>query len=197
MINRIWPLSFGRKITNKIAISERGWNPLNRHLLIDPDIIKTRSTTIISFIQAADSLTEIAPVTPTNLSESVTSSSTNTAPGFSASTCSTIDTEVIPSPWIDLQNMNFDRGLAGEFTIDILQHIAKKEKVRENLNSRYDEGRAVRGMIDRTRRLTGGNMFSSNHIVCDEEVLNIREGKEKEKSDQKESRIRKAIDECN
>ena len=52
-------------------------------------------------------------------------------------------------------------------------------------------------MIDRTRRFTGGNMFSSNHIVCDEEVLNIREGKEKEKSDQKESRIRKAIDEYN
>ena len=36
-------------------------------------------------------------------------------------------------------------------------------------------------------------MFSSNHIVCDEEVLNIREGKEKEKSDQKKSMIRKAI----
>ena len=36
-------------------------------------------------------------------------------------------------------------------------------------------------------------MFSCNHIVCDEEVLNIREGKEKEKSDQKKSMIRKAI----
>ena len=89
--------------------------------------------------------------------------------------------------------MNFDKGLAGEFTIDIPQHIVKKENVHENLNARYNEGRFVGGTIDQTRRLTGGNVFTSNHIVCDEEVLNIREGKEKEKNDQKESTIRKVI----
>lgn len=63
-----------------------------------------------------------------------------TTPGFATPRCSTAETQVIPSPWIDLQNMNFDRGLAGEFTIDILQDIVKKRKVRENLNSCYDKG---------------------------------------------------------
>ena len=91
--------------------------------------------------------------------------------------------------------MNFDRGLYGEFTIDILQHVVKKEKVHENFNARYNEEQSVRGMIDRARRLTGGTMFTSNHIVCDEEFLNIRGGKEKEKCDQKESTIQKSIDE--
>jgi len=32
---------------------------------------------------------------------------------------STIGMEVVPSPWVDLTNINFERGLAGEFTIDI------------------------------------------------------------------------------
>ena len=48
---------------------------------------------------------------------------------------STIDTEVVPSPWIELTNINFGRDLAGEFTIDILQHIVRKEKVHDNLNA--------------------------------------------------------------
>ena len=109
----------------------------------------------------------------------------------------TIGTEVVPSPWIDLTNINFDRGLAGEFTVDILQHIVRKEKVRENLNARYNEGQVVRGRIDETRRLTGGSMFKSNHIVLDEEVLRYREKKEDEKNKKIIDTIQKAIDEYN
>ena len=84
------------------------------------------------------------------------------------------------SPWIDLNNLNFDRGLAGEFTVDIVQHIAKNEKISENLKKRYETGRTTRNKIDEQRRLTGGVLFDANHIVLDEEVLKLREEKEKE-----------------
>ena len=177
-INIIWSKSFGRIRTNKKAISDRGWNPLNRRLLYDPEILKTRIITDITpTIEPSDDII--------------------TAPGCANTMTSTIGTEVVPSPWIDLTNINFDRGLAGEFTIDILQHIVRKEKVRENLNARYNEGQVVRGMIDETRRLTGGSMFKSNHIVLDEEVLRYREKKEDEKNKKIIDTIQKAIDEYN
>ena len=92
---------------------------------------------------------------------------------------------VHPSPWIDLTYLNFDKDLAGEFTIDILQHMVRKEKINENLNARYERGRATRGEIDNTRQLTGGSLFDSKHIILDSEVLALRQGKEQEKENEK------------
>ena len=48
-----------------------------------------------------------------------------------------------------------------------------------------------------TKRLTGGTMFNGDKIVLDEEILNIREGKELEKSDAREKVIQSAIDKYN
>ena len=89
--------------------------------------------------------------------------------------------------------MNFDAGLVGEFTVDIMQHIVKNEKVSENLKKRYENGRRQRQKIDSNRRLTGGVLFDANHILLDSEVLKLRESKEKEKNDEKERQIRNVI----
>jgi len=41
MINYAWDLSFKRVEPNKIAISERGWGPLNRNLMLDKQLRST------------------------------------------------------------------------------------------------------------------------------------------------------------
>ena len=41
IINAAWPLSFGRVVTNRQAISDRGWNPFNRSLLLNNKIRAT------------------------------------------------------------------------------------------------------------------------------------------------------------
>lgn len=41
LINRAWSKSFARKEKNKIAIADRGWNPYNMILLLDPSIRAT------------------------------------------------------------------------------------------------------------------------------------------------------------
>ena len=102
-----------------------------------------------------------------------------------------------PFPWINLADLNFERGLAGEFTVDILQHMIRKEKINENFNCYYERGRATRGEIDNTRRLTGGSLFESKHIILDSEVLKYREGKEKEKEDEKLKTIQNAVQKYN
>jgi len=35
-MNAVWPESFGREVTNRKAIAERGWFPFNRNLALVP-----------------------------------------------------------------------------------------------------------------------------------------------------------------
>jgi hypothetical protein len=96
---------------------------------------------------------------------------------------------------VDLTNLNFEEGLAGNFTMDILQHLVRKEKVCENLHNRFEGARATRGEIDKAKTLTGGNLFKTKHIVLDEEVLAFREGKDREKAYNENKVIRNAVEE--
>ena len=187
LFNICWHKSFAKIHSNQRAIRDRGWNPANRRLLTDPEIIKTKPK-CNSNITATD---EIPPSATTIMTPSQVSVST--ASGFASVSQSTIATDVFPSPWIDLNNLNFEQGLAGEFTIDIIQHMVRNEKVTENLKKRYKNGQIQRRKIDETRRLTGGTLFEANHILLDSEVLNLRESKEKQKKNEKERIIYKLI----
>ena len=88
------------------------------------------------------SVTKPSPNTPIDFeSEHIpsTNKKSTTATRF-ISKNSTITTDVVPSPWINLRNLNFDKVLADNVTIDILQHVVRKEKVHENFIVRYVEG---------------------------------------------------------
>ena len=43
LINYAWDQSFALVQRNKNVICDRGWNPLNRVLLLDPDLNATRT----------------------------------------------------------------------------------------------------------------------------------------------------------
>ena len=44
IVNSAWKRSFRRVEKNRNAISDRGWCPLNKALLLDPDILASRSS---------------------------------------------------------------------------------------------------------------------------------------------------------
>ena len=46
LLNHCSEQSFAKVEGNKKAISERGWNPLDYRLLVDPDILRTKGPTI-------------------------------------------------------------------------------------------------------------------------------------------------------
>ena len=162
-------------------------------LLTDPEILKTKVADDTSDGPTIPVIESPPPRTNTLSTSPRTDASFTNASGFSFTSLETIDTELVPSPWVDLTDMNFEKGLAGEFTIDIMQHMVRNKKVNENLNTKYENGRTTRCQIDKQRRLTGGSLFDANHIVMDEEVLRIRESKEQDKMDEKEATVSKAI----
>jgi len=42
LINAAWTRSFGNAANTKKALADRGWNPMNRALLLHPDVVKTK-----------------------------------------------------------------------------------------------------------------------------------------------------------
>jgi hypothetical protein len=94
-----------------------------------------------------------------------------------------------------LDKLNFNTGMSGDFTLDIIQHPVKKESVRDNLQNRYEEGRCLREKLKAARRMTGGTLFKVRHIVLDEEVLAMREEKEEEKTNERRQVVTNAITE--
>jgi hypothetical protein len=93
-----------------------------------------------------------------------------------------------------LDNLNFDSGVTGDFTLDILRHLVKKESVCDNLHNRYEDGRSLREKISNARQLTGGALFKVKHSALGEEVLALREAKEQEKVDERDQVVKNAID---
>ena len=109
---------------------------------IDPSVIVLHNTTATT-TTTIDSSTIVLPnttaATTTTTDSSaivlhtiITTTATNSLTKSSFNI--TIATPVYLSPQIDLSNVNFENGLAGDFTIDIIQHFAREKNVVKNLN---------------------------------------------------------------
>jgi hypothetical protein len=77
-------------------------------------------------------------ITGSSTAGAETPSSTSTA---AASALSDLPGSTTSTTQKALDKMHFESGLAGAFALDTLQHLVKKEIVRENLHARYEQGR--------------------------------------------------------
>ncbi len=145
LIILVWLKSFARKGTNKNAIRDRGWYPANRKLLQDhgtdnppspmnpPDGTGRRTNS-----NPSDTTTTGRP---TNL---VTTRATDDVSDVSIVSESSSTTTAASATRAVLDDLNFDSGVADDFTLDILQHPVKKESVCDNLHNRYEDRRSLR-----------------------------------------------------
>ena len=121
--------SFAEVPSNLHAIADRGWNPLNRALLLNTEVLKTKIVKIV------DNDTDTA--SPRNIftgDQSVISlmNTTSSVASTSSTECSRV-----------AQTLNLTSGLAGTIITDILQYAIKEEGVNENIKKRYSEGKIL------------------------------------------------------
>ena len=90
-------------------------------------------------------------------------------------------------------SFNFEDGLAGKFTSDFLQFVSRKDTIINKSKERYEKAKLEKGRLDYAKKLSGGNMFKAGHIVCDDEVLRMREYKEAKKTESRSTVIMNAI----
>ena len=123
LVIEAWIQSFARVNKNQQAISDRGWGPLNRVILLDPEILKTKPKIV-------DCDDEQGRATPTPMTAPITELMTTPTP-------TTIEpTAAAPTASEPLtKGLNFAFGYAGETMTDLLQHALKQKCVADNFKN--------------------------------------------------------------
>ena len=150
IVNMAWQQSFGRVRTNKLAISIRGWGPLNRALLLHPEILKTKPETITV---ESDNESEQQRQSP-QMSTTSGSNSTKSSP---------------------CDSLNVSNGYSSIVLTDILQHEIKAKSIHENLKKRYSEGKQARDLLkEEGKRFSAGLMFKMERCALTRKSVNSK-----------------------
>ena len=129
LCNRAFANSFAHVPSNQHAIADRGWNPLNRALLLNTEVLKKNIFDIVD--------NDTFPEAPRNIftgDQSVISSisSTSSVASTSTTTCRRVT-----------QTLNLTSGSAGTIITDMLQYALKEVGVNDNIKKRYEEGKII------------------------------------------------------
>ena len=129
LCSRAFVNSFAQVPSNRHAIADCGWNPLNRALIFNTDFPKTKIVEIVD--------NDTVPAAPRNIftwDQSVISSisSTSSVASISTATCCRVT-----------QKLNLTSGSAGTTITDMLQYALEEEGVKKTLKKRYTEDKIL------------------------------------------------------
>lgn len=180
LVNKAWKASFERKKQNLQAIMDRGWFHLDMRLLKDKEVLATK----VSVDQEGSIPQEITVSPPTSIHADSSSNSS-------------IASDVTPDSFSGLlHNLNFTSGLAGEFTLDLLQHLKRSMGVHQAHLKRKADAEATQQRFDdfmKDQRLTAGVIFKYNKVVLDGDILSYRKAKEDQNQQQKVDALKTII----
>ena len=187
LVNKAWGKSFGNIETSRKAIAARGWNPLNRNLLLNKEIKATMTNN-----EDCEYNTGVANENST--SSNITSNSTITAESEETTTTTTIKNIKNNLPLI----LNTSDGVSGMCFQKLVQHCLKHggiDRNRENL----EKGESIRETFAAAKRISSGIMVRRGiHEVNEPNIASVIKGNQikiKEQQDDLMRRRRKEIKE--
>ena len=197
LINAAWKQSFFRIDKNKNALSDRGWNPLNKNLLLHEDLRATMTETEKSkqyhlSHQIIIPQRNIADVSTT----SMTSAGEYTRISRSDSSSATFVHSNHPSDSSLSTSLNFSTGeslrcLKAILTQDQLHEA--RERIREDMSN----GKSIKDQLKANSRLSAGILFKSGSTRLGKTVFDVCRENIEEKRKQTIDKMNKEKDEYN
>ena len=192
LINKSWSTSFSRIEKNQKAIADRGWFPLNRNLLMIPEIratmtanerqIETGSSSIIlpnkSPVKQQVSATS-APESETRqytLCDSTTNTDTSTT---------TTNSDTKPP------SLNFNTGTAS-FVLDAIVQHEDLQKARERIKREQEDGKSVSEKFKKSSKITAGIIWKCGTNHLGKNVLDVMKQDQVKKYQAEKEKIQKA-----
>ena len=176
IVNSAWKRSFGRVDKNKNAISDRGWCPLNKALLLDPDILASRSTKERS--KQYNRINEV--VFPNNKNNEI---GTNCG-----SVNNDISSQVVHN---NLPNdLNFSSGMSG-FCLQLILSQEMLQNARSRINENIDKGKILKDHIKKSKALSAGIIFKAGELRLGKTVFDIHKENLREKKRKMNEKIKK------
>ena len=174
LVNRAWNESFAVVETNRNAIEERGWNPMNAALLNHPAIVSTKPTTTEEVLP-----TDASP--PNSAGDD--DAEIHSIPIRYGEESSQVSATVINC-------LNTTMGTAGAMYTDALMYIGEQERLKANVRKRVADQKTFSEKAKEAKRISPGFLFSNGivGITSDESYLAFRE-----KGDLKQAKEKAAI----
>ena len=135
--------------TNKKAISDRGWGPLNKILLQHPEISCSK------------------PSLPTQQNLGKTEENDTNKQVLTPS--SSQDT----SSKVEIEDINFNSGYAGEVIQTILKKAQRDEQTLRNIEESKEKGLNFCDSIEKVKKWSAGIIFKTGKCMLDKDVLTM------------------------
>ena len=200
IINHAWDRSFARVESNKKAISDRGWSPLNYNLLTNKQILPTittsesielhsmmknkssTTTTVCSHTQQSSFTPGISIINTASLSELTDDQEMNYDPFYIQ--------RGVPNTVVTVSSkLNFTTGRAAHVACTLL-HESDILEVRERNKTNAEKGKEIKNKLEKAKKLTAMLNFKSFGCKIGEDSLQARL-KMAEKKSQEEARVLK------
>jgi len=152
LINKAWERSFARVDKNKNAISVRGWNPLNRALLLDPLLRSTMTAN-----EKSDTYNQVNNIIiPNKDSKKVTDGD----PSISTETTSDhSSTNNLPN----CDNLNFLTGMSS-FCLKAYLTNEQLQQGRESIRIDMNTEKSMKEQLKESTRLSVGIIFKAESL---------------------------------
>ena len=153
LINQAWDKSFVRVEKNKNAISDQGWNPLNKCLLLDQTLRSTMTAKESS--QEYNRLNKITLPRTVNQTRDTDSSITDvTATNINTD----IDTEVTPNNLPTCEDLNFSTRMS-QYCLKAYLSNEQLQQAREEIREDMIIGKCVKQVLKESTQLSSGIVF--------------------------------------
>ena len=166
LINRAWDKSFARVEKNKNAISDRGWNPLNKCLLLDQTLRSTMTAKESS--EEYNRLNEIIlPRTVNQTSDTDDSSIIDVT-----ATNTDVDTDVTPNNLPTCDVLNFSTGMS-QYCLKAYLSNEQLQQAREEIREDMNIGKSVKQVLKESARLSSGIVFKAGTSRLGKTVFDV------------------------
>jgi len=179
LINIAWKQSFSRIDKNKNALSDRGWNPLNKNLLLHEDLRATMTETEKSnqyhlSHQIIIPQQNIAHASTISTSGCTSTGSATRSDSSSSLVCSNhpSDSSLSTSNKLPADELNFASGESLRCIKAILTQDQLHE-ARERIRDDMSNGKSIRDQLKANSRLSAGILFKSGSTRLGKTVFDV------------------------
>ena len=178
IINKAWSQSFARVKDNQKAISERGWNPLNYNLMLNPEIRATM-TEQEREEEGLSNSTIILPRTVGLNQERSDSTYTESSIPMSANSDTT-----------QQSSLNFSTGQSAA-TIESIIAATQLLERREQIKKEQDEGKKLAEKLKDAKRITTGMLYKTGDTIrLGPDIFTICKENEMKKDEEMRNRMK-------
>ena len=191
IINLAWEKSFARVEKNKQAIVDRGWNPLNRALLLDDEL----RSTMTKKQQSMEFLSDNNIIFPSNntgtTSQTAAPLTSNDQSSRTISSSSGTISSIRDSDNVSTAaSLNFNSTLPSF----CLKSIISQEQIHEaceQINEDMNTGKELKELLKESKRITSGIIFKAGSVRLGKTVFDIHMENKEEKRKEAISKMKK------